>query len=178
MSRLAPNPFLPRLFVVAATALLLAACGGDTSREAMKTQDERRKDGDGGKMTGEGGLFNLGGKRKSDNGGGAGIGVNSFLWRASLDTLAFMPLASADPFGGVIITDWYAPQATPNERFKVTAYILDRVLRADGVRIAVFRQVRSGDQWQDALVSPDTQTNLENAVLLRARQLRVQSAGL
>ena len=179
MSSLKSTRLLPRLMLVGAAVLVLAACSGDTSRDAMRTDQEKRKDGDyGGKMTGEGGLFNLGGKSKSDNGGGAGIGVNSFLWRASLDTLAFMPLASADPFGGVIITDWYTPQATPNERFKVTIYILDRVLRADGVRIAVFRQVLSGDQWQDAVVSPDTQTNLENAILLRARQLRVQSAGL
>jgi len=178
---LIPTRLALRLLIICAAALALSACGlgGDTSRDAMKTDDEKRKDGDyAGKMTGEGGLFNLGGKGRGNDGGGAGIGVNSFLWRASLDTLAFMPLASADPFGGVIITDWHTPATTPNERFKVTVYILDRVLRADGVRIAVFRQVRSGDQWQESVVSPDTQTNLENAVLLRARQLRVQSAGL
>jgi hypothetical protein len=159
----------------------LAGCGmGDTSDKVMKTADEERKDvRKYGSMTGEGGLFNLGGKSKSDEGsGGGGIGVNSFLWRASLDTIAFMPLASADPFGGVIITDWFTPSTTPNERFKVTVYILDRVLRADAVRVAAFRQVRAGDQWQDAAITAKTQGDLEDAILVRARQLRQQSAGL
>ncbi len=125
---------------------------------------------------GPGGLFNT--NRPKDEQGGGGIGVNSFLWRASLDTVAFMPLASADPFGGVIITDWYTPQQTPNERFKVTVYILDRTLRADGIKVAVFRQARQGaDQWTDQAVAADTALNLENAILARARQLRVDSAG-
>jgi hypothetical protein len=77
-------------------------------------------------------------------GGGSeeGIGVNSFLWRASLDTLNFMPLASADPFGGVIITDWYSDPTTPNERFKATVYILDTRLRADALNVSIFRQTQ------------------------------------
>ena len=76
--------------------------------------------------------------------------MNAFLWRASLDTIAFMPLASADPFGGVIITDWYAPPETPDERFKVNIYILGRILRADGLKVSVFRQTRdAGGQWRD-----------------------------
>jgi hypothetical protein len=83
-----------------------------------------------------------------------------------------MPLASADPFGGVIITDWYAPPETPAERFKMTVYILDRQLRADGIKIAAFRQIHVGGQWADAVVSPETTGNLENAILRRARQLR------
>jgi len=83
-------------------------------------------------------LFDLGGSKKG--GGGGGIGVNSYLWRASLDTIAFMPLASADPFGGVIITDWYVPPEAPRERYKMSVYILGRQLRADGIRVAVFRQ--------------------------------------
>lgn len=117
----------------------------------------------------------LGGGRNADLGGG-GLGVNSFLWRATLDTLAFMPLASADPFGGVIITDWYAPPESPSERFKMTVYILDRQLRADGLKVATFRQIRSGDQWVDASVAPETTGNLENAILRRARQLRTDIA--
>ena len=84
------------------------------------------------KIGGDGGLFTLGGgggKGRSDSGGGAGIGVNAFLWRGALDTLSFLPLTSADPFGGVIITDWYTPADSPGERFKATAYILGRELR-------------------------------------------------
>ena len=88
-------------------------------------------------------LFDLfGGKGESGGSGGGGIGVNSYLWRASLDTIAFMPLSSADPFGGVIITDWYTPPETPGDRFKISVYILGRQLRADGIRVALFRQNR------------------------------------
>jgi Domain of unknown function (DUF3576) len=105
----------------------------------------------------------------------ANIGVNAFLWRASLDTLAFMPLASADPFGGVIITDWYSPPGAGAERFKATAYVMGRQLRSDGVRISVFRQVRQGQGWTDALVTPATAAELEDRVLARARELRSQS---
>ena len=96
--------------------------------------------------------------------------------RAALDTLAFMPLASADPFGGVIITDWYQPPTGPGERFKATGYILGRQLRADGVRVAVYRQVLQGGQWADAPVSPATTGEIENKVLARARELRSQTA--
>lgn len=103
------------------------------------------------------------------------LGVNSYLWHASLDTLAFMPLASADPFGGVIITDWYSSPDDSNERMKVTVYILDRRLRADGLKIAVFRQTRSGTAWTDATVNPDTAVRLEDAILTRARELRLAS---
>ena len=84
--------------------------------------------------------------RNSGGGGNAGIGVNTFLWRASLDTVSFMPLSSADPFGGVIITDWYSPPEVPSERFKMTVYILDRQLRADGIKVSVFRQQLASGQ--------------------------------
>jgi hypothetical protein len=109
---------------------------------------------------------------------GAGIGVNSFLWRASLDTVSFMPLVSADPFGGVIITDWYSPPQSPDERFKVNVYILGRALRADGIRASVFRQQLDGmTGWVDAPVATNTATDLENAILTRARQMRIAQLG-
>lgn len=101
------------------------------------------------------------------------VGVNAFLWRASLDTVDFMPLASADPQGGIIITDWYSDPGTPDERFKITIYILDTRLRADGVNVSVFKQVRGADGWQDAAVDPDTEIQIENAILSRARDLKV-----
>ncbi len=117
------------------------------------------------------------GEALPQEGGGSGIGVNSFLWRASLDTVSFMPLSTADPFGGVIITDWYAPPETPSERFKVNVFILGRDLRADGVRARVFRQLLTEQNtWRDAQVDEATGIELENAILTRARQLRI--AGL
>lgn len=104
------------------------------------------------------------------------IGVNSYLWRASLDTLSFMPLASADPWGGVIITDWYTSPEKPDERFKVTVYILDTRLRADGLNVAVFKQVKDATgAWADSATAAQTETDLENAILTRARQLRLST---
>ena len=119
----------------------------------------------------------FGSDKKGGGGGGEGIGVNSFLWRATLDTVSFMPLTSADPFGGVIITDWYTPPEVPKERFKINVFILGRQLRADGLRVAVFRQAQAGDgKWADASVKSETSINLENQILTRARQLRVAAA--
>lgn len=104
-----------------------------------------------------------------------GIGVNAYLWRASLDTLNFMPLASADPWGGVIVTDWYSNPEKPDERLKATIYILDTRLRADGVSAAVFRETMVNGAWATAAVSPDTNIALENAILAKARQLRLST---
>jgi hypothetical protein len=158
----------------------LAACGlpvGPTVVTNNPKVDPEAGTAQQGSILGGDGLHNiLGGKSGADQSGG-GIGVNSFLWRATLDTLSFMPLASADPFGGVIITDWYSPPETPDERFKVNIFILDRQLRADGLRAAVFRQSHAANGgWIDQPVDQTTQTNLENAILVRARQLRVSTA--
>jgi len=105
------------------------------------------------------------------------LGVNSYLWHASLDTLSFLPLVSADPFGGVIISEWYVAPSSPDERLKVTVYIMDRSLRADGLKVVVFRQTRNGNVWQDAQASPDTAHKLEDSILTRARELRLATLG-
>ena len=105
------------------------------------------------------------------------LGVNAYLWRATLDTLSFLPLASADPYGGVVITDWYANPQKADERLKATVYILDTRLRADGVSAAVFRETLVNGAWIPASVSPDTNVALENAILAKARQLRLGGAG-
>ena len=101
-----------------------------------------------------------------------GIGVNGFLWRASLDTISFMPLSEVDPFGGVIITDWYANPNSPNERMKLTVSILDQDLRADALRVAASRQVNQNGQWIDAPVKAATVQKLEEVILTKARDLR------
>jgi hypothetical protein len=106
---------------------------------------------------------------------GSGIQVNAYLWRASLDTLSFMPLVSADPFGGVIITDWYSPPATPGERFKANAYILSQQLSANAIQVSVFHQVLQGGSWQDAPVDPGTVSGLEDRILARAADLKAES---
>jgi hypothetical protein len=129
-------------------------------------------------LFGKGGLGNIFGSKKDNGGdgtgGGGGIGVNSFLWRASLETISFMPVTAADPFGGVIITDWHTPGETPNERFKLNIYIMGKELRADGVKVAVFRQMKdaSGTGWVDANTPDQTSTRIEDAILTKARQMR------
>ncbi|HEY8573600.1 DUF3576 domain-containing protein [Phenylobacterium sp.] len=121
--------------------------------------------------------FGRGGDQpKSSSANAPAIGVNGYLWRATLDTLSFMPLASADPYGGVIITDWYSNPEKPDERFKATVYILDSRLRADGLNVAVFKQNRDGGgNWIDAPTAAQTETDIENAILTRARQLRLSN---
>jgi hypothetical protein len=104
------------------------------------------------------------------------LGVNGYLWRATLDTLSFMPLETADPWGGTVVTDWYANPEKPDERFKVTVYILDTRLRADGLKVTVFKQVKDASgNWTDAPVSDQTDIDMENAILTRARQLRLSN---
>jgi Domain of unknown function (DUF3576) len=156
----------------------LAACNSDKVRPVADTEynDYRFNGPERGKLFGDNGLVFGVTKGADPQNAGAALGVNAYLWRGALDTLSFMPLASADPFGGVIITDWYQPSASPNERFKATAYILGRQLRADGVRISIFRQVEQNGQWMDAPVSPSTTSDIENKVLARARELRSQTA--
>ncbi len=100
------------------------------------------------------------------------IGVNSYLWRAALETLSFAPMAQVDSNGGVMVTDWYTNPNSPNERVKVTATILDRDLRADALRVATSRQVLQGGQWIDAPVAAATVQKLEEIILTRARDLR------
>ena len=182
--------FGARLVLAVLVATGLAACGGDPS--AIKERDysggreakQQAAQGLGGQNRETGSLFGPGGifgaKEKSgDGGGGTGVAVNAYLWRASLDTINFIPLVSADPFGGVIITDWYTPSEAPTERMKVQVTILDRELRADGVRVAVFKQQTNAKAggWVDAPVDPHTNTDIENAILTRARQLRIAQGG-
>ncbi|MEL8055499.1 MAG: DUF3576 domain-containing protein [Pseudomonadota bacterium] len=102
---------------------------------------------------------------------------NPYLWRASLDTFAEMPLVSADSFGGTIIYDWREFPNAPGERVKATVFILDSRLRADGVKVSVFRQTNETGAWTDALVDPETAIQLENAILDRARNLKAAEIG-
>jgi Domain of unknown function (DUF3576) len=156
----------------------LAACGPDVPIEdkypiERLPGDSKARYENPSSVFGSGGLFGNSDQGATGNQGGGVLGVNSLLWRASLDTVSFMPLVSADPFGGVIITDWYSPPSTPGERFKINIYILGRQLRADGIRASVFHQVQQGTAWADAAVAPNTATDLENAILTRARQMRI-----
>ena len=121
--------------------------------------------------------FTFGGESKSgDASGSTGIGVNYYLWRASLDVLSFLPTRSADPFGGVILTEWYTPPEMPQERVKVDVRILDRQLRADGLKVSIFKQTRdSHGLWRDVAVDAESCRALEEAILTRARELKINA---
>ena len=176
MGKMTLSSHILKLGSVAVIGLSLVACGGNAIETIYPRTTAGATDAGVGQQLGaeagtQGGRFS-----SSESGRDGGIGVNAYLWRASLDTTSFMPLASADPFGGVIITDWHSPPETPNERFKITVYILDRQLRADGIKVSVFRQQLSPSHtWADASVGTDTAAKLENAILTRARQLRMDS---
>jgi Domain of unknown function (DUF3576) len=160
-----------------ALVISLAACANSRPNPTAPNYSFEPGPNTGSMLGDEGMSFLFGDKNKRGQGGGAGgggIGVNAYLWRGALDTLGFMPLSSADPFGGVIITDWYTPQSSSNERFKATAYILTKDLRSDGVKVTIFRQVLQGNHWVDAPVSQLTVSEIENKVLDRARRLREQ----
>ncbi len=173
------NRIFASSLLLAGVAFGLSACGGVKTEAKYPSGLDRNQTGDGNDIYGEresvfgkDGLKLLGGKKKG-GAGESGIGVNSFLWRATLDTVSFMPLASADPFGGVILTDWYSDPATPGERIKINAFVLGRELKADGVRVRTFRQVLRSGSWHDAPVSEETARKLEDSILTRARQLRI-----
>lgn len=163
--------------VLSATVLLisLAACSslGLESDATYKDKNQEKLYKNGSLVRDEGGWSILGGDEKKDKDNGS-MGVNAYLWRATLDTISFMPIASADPFGGVITTDWYSAPDAANERMKLNVLILDRDLRADGVRVSAFRQTRGVDSaWTDAPVSAGTTMQIEDSILTRARQMRL-----
>jgi uncharacterized lipoprotein len=168
-----------RLMLAIAAVTLLAACShteGTSGASTAGPYSGGNKYAPGAGQSAKGFTLFGGHSTKSVASAAQGVGVNGYLWRASLDTLSFMPLASADPFGGTIITDWYSPSKTPDERFKVTVYILDTQLRADGLKVSVFRQTKDAQGgWVDASVDPQTDSKMENAILTRARQLHLNS---
>jgi len=99
--------------------------------------------------------------------------VSPILWQAATDTLDFVKFISEDPLAGSIVTDWYSPQGKPNERYRVNVFILARALRSDSIAVTVDRQERqSNGQWAETTIARQVETDLETAILHRARQLR------
>lgn len=139
----------------------------DKARQNLEERQAKRDGGPKGKIQDS---FKLFGSDVRDS--GAVIGVNSLLWRASLDTISFMPLEEADPFGGVIITEWYNNPNNPKERYKITIYILDTRLRADAVRVSLFMQQNLDGDWVNVSTNEDTRFQLENSILTKARQMK------
>jgi hypothetical protein len=105
------------------------------------------------------------------------MAVNAFLWRASLDTVSFIPLDIVDPIGGVITTQWYEGTDSSSERIKLTIYVKDRRLRADGISVNVFREIKLEEGWAKAETNPDTARLVEASILTKARELRIGTLG-
>jgi hypothetical protein len=162
--------------VALVTALLgLSACSGVKTSNADIYRLENQGLPAGQSMGDSSGLAWTAGKGASGGAQAQQIQVNAYLWRASLDVLSFMPLVSADPFGGVIITDWYSPPSTPGERFKVNAYILSKQLTANAIQVSVFHQVQTGTGWTDTPADPSLASGLEDRILARAANLQAAS---
>lgn len=145
------------LFLASALSLGLTACSKDKKQDNLAFPDQRLVGVD---RSAVGGDDNLQG------------GVNAYLWRASVDTLAFMPFLSADAVGGTIVTDWYQPVPANNERFQIICSILDRRLRSDSITLVVHRQIKENGQWVDAPVTANTASDITSKIQVRARELR------
>ncbi|MDI2091545.1 DUF3576 domain-containing protein [Commensalibacter oyaizuii] len=148
----------PRLlFVMSVVSLGLTACSGDKKKDTLTLPNQR-----------------LVGVDRSATGGDDNLqgGVNAYLWRAAVDTLAFMPFLSADAVGGTLVTDWYQPVASNPERFQIVCAVLDRRLRSDSITVVVHRQVQENGQWVDAPVTASTASDITSKIQVRARQLR------
>lgn len=155
--------------------LLLGACSGDIKKEERYPTADRRIVGNDiykkpKGLFGSEGIKILGG---DDKPGTDVITVNSYLWRAALDTVSFMPISTVDPFGGVILTDWYSNTNTPDERYKLNIFVIGSQLRSDGIKATMFKQRRSKAGWRDVAVDDSNNTAIEDAILKRARELRV-----
>lgn len=167
------------LFLVSILFLSLTACSGIKSEAKYPTGADRASTGgnniyaEAPSIMGNKGFDLFGDSKKKALGGDNGVAVNTYLWRAALDTVSFMPLASADPFGGTIITDWYASPETPHERTKLNVFILGSELKADSLSVKIFRQVSGKGGWVDAPVAKDTATKMEDAILTRAREMKI-----
>ena len=167
---------LKQLPVVMLVSILTGCVGQEGSVPDLMTIGDETVDMNKRQTVFGGDLITFGDDSDTKTPRGSNIGVNAFLWRASLDVLSSWPISSADPFGGVIITDWYAPPSAPNERFKFNVFILDRVLRADGIRVSIFKQVKDAEgEWQQAALQSKTQILVENSILTRAQQFRTES---
>lgn len=159
-------------------ALTITSCSkADKETNYPKSREDRELERMG-KLTGDEGIVLFGGTKKKGKSVADAINVNSYLWRASLDSVHLLqvPLVSADPFGGVIITDWYTSSPNAKERFKFNIMIIGASLRSDAVKVSAFKQVKDAHGvWKDSPITPQFSRDLEDKILLKAREIKVNS---
>lgn len=156
---------------------VLAGCAGAKPLEKLpEGRDQTRKENFGKLFGSEALVFGKSAPMYSTEGGSMGMSANPHLWRAALETVSFMPLASADAVGGVIVTDWYASATSKAERLKLTIYITDRQLRADAIKVSIHKEVLRDGTWVAATSDPATARQLEDIILSKARDLKIQKS--
>lgn len=156
--------------------ILLTACKNtrvENNDDDLMNRSDKRSQAIG-KLFGDD-TFSMGQDSKTKMNDESIIGVNVYLWRAALEAIAFLPLNSVDPFGGVILTDWHVFPATPDERIKINVRILDRQLKVTALKISIFRQKNVDGVWTDQVVNPATTLKLEDSILIRAREMKVEA---
>jgi hypothetical protein len=175
MTAIKTNTFLQPIGLIALTGFLLAGCSGVNVKPAeINPTDEIKGPG---LFSGQSGNILEGLKRQPGDAGGtsASLGVNTYLWRASLETLSFLPIKTADNVGGVIATDWYADPAKANERIRANVLILGKKLQASALQVTLFKQTQGkGGTWDDTPADPASARALEDTILTKARALRVR----
>jgi hypothetical protein len=133
----------------------------------------------GGGLLGKATTLSWGGDKKNkeqNNITGVGMPINPYLWKATLETLNFMPLSSTDPFAGTIITDWYTSEKNTGERCKLNVFINGQDLKTANLKVSSFCQVLNNNQWVNMLTDQESDLKLENAILNKAKKLKLGSS--
>lgn len=165
-----------RIAVVALSiAAILAACSKAEVKPAEVNPTDMPKGP--GLLSGESGNILDAFRNKGVNGETAGnIGVNIYLWRSALESVSFMPIQQADSNGGVIATDWYSNPSQPSERVKANILILGKSLRPEALKVSLFKQIKDkSGNWANVPASAETERQLEDTILTKARALRVKT---
>ena len=133
----------------------------------------------GGGLFGNDGLTLFGNENEEVSGSGfatVGMPINPYLWSASLETLSFIPLSSADPFGGTIFTDWYSSESNENERCKINVFIKGAELKTQNLRVSSFCEVFKNNKWIGIRTNSQDNISLENAILNKAKKLKLKNS--
>ncbi|MEL7026284.1 MAG: DUF3576 domain-containing protein [Pseudomonadota bacterium] len=157
--------------VISASMTALSACGSDQTRGLFGTERDvdAQFEASGNVRPGserESGFFDLFGAQDDPN---VTVEVNKYIWNASLEVLSFLPIQTVDPFSGVIVTGFGRPPGG-GRAYRATVLVQDPALDARSLTLSL--------QTQSGPASPETTRAVEDAILTRARQLRIRDGDL